>query len=287
MERKDYLDTLKGIAIFLVVFAYFEIYAPLKNLIYTFHMPLFMFLSGCTFFYNYSRQNAGNLKDLTVFMLKKARALLVPYLFFVLMARFLFGFHGQGVKAVFLDFAIDFKTLQSLWFLPTLFGIQCVFSLWLFALKNDRPADEKQKYALFSVLIMGSVAGLLVINRITQLEVFRKVAIYMIPFFVGFSIEKNSFLKRICSSEVFCTLAIIFCCFLIPRYSMDDKGFAVLFLRLVLGILISLLLYKVFSAKQSCLRKLPIQRFFFGGGQWKSMCFMHSLPHFLRRLTAI
>lgn len=97
MERKDYLDTLKSIAIFLVVFAHFEIYVPLKNLIYTFHMPLFMFLSGCTFFYNYSRQNAGNLKALTVFMLKKARALIVPYLFFVLMARFLSGFHGQGL----------------------------------------------------------------------------------------------------------------------------------------------------------------------------------------------
>ena len=52
VRRIAYIDILKGVAAFLVVLGHIVTYDAdfhrLYNVIYSFHMPLFMFLSGCT-----------------------------------------------------------------------------------------------------------------------------------------------------------------------------------------------------------------------------------------------
>lgn len=56
MERLVYVDLLKGIAIILVVMGHmFEPYtdwlhSPINQMIYSVHMPLFIFLSGFVFY---------------------------------------------------------------------------------------------------------------------------------------------------------------------------------------------------------------------------------------------
>ena len=50
-ERDNTLDLLKGFAIILVVLGHINVVTPVENFIYSFHMSLFMFISGCTFFY--------------------------------------------------------------------------------------------------------------------------------------------------------------------------------------------------------------------------------------------
>lgn len=50
MTRVQYIDRLKGLAIILVVmghiFGFSQLEDGINTFIYTFHMPLFMFLSG-------------------------------------------------------------------------------------------------------------------------------------------------------------------------------------------------------------------------------------------------
>lgn len=85
--RIEWIELTKGFAIFLVVFAHMfkfgslpvpEAYTVLKNRIYNFHMPLFMFLSGCVYFYRgYERQ--GRLAQLTTLVAQRADRLLVPF----------------------------------------------------------------------------------------------------------------------------------------------------------------------------------------------------------------
>ena len=85
--RIEWIELAKGFAIFLVVFAHMfkygslpvpESYTFLKNRIYNFHMPLFMFLSGCVYFYRgYERQ--GKLSQLTTLIAQRADRLLVPF----------------------------------------------------------------------------------------------------------------------------------------------------------------------------------------------------------------
>ena len=42
-------DLLKGVGILLVILGHIEIPHSLKTVIYSFHMPLFFFVSGCFF----------------------------------------------------------------------------------------------------------------------------------------------------------------------------------------------------------------------------------------------
>lgn len=75
------IDILKGIAIILVVLGHIELlyaldtYTQLRNFIYTFHMPLFMAISG----YLYGKHHNTSINYLS-FVKKKAKRLLLPYI---------------------------------------------------------------------------------------------------------------------------------------------------------------------------------------------------------------
>ncbi|MDD3014155.1 MAG: acyltransferase family protein [Candidatus Gastranaerophilales bacterium] len=75
-DRIKWLDIAKGIGIIFVIFAHVLTISPaLLNYIYSFHMPLFFFISG----YLFSDTKYKTLKD---FSKKKAQTLLVPYFIF-------------------------------------------------------------------------------------------------------------------------------------------------------------------------------------------------------------
>ncbi len=74
-DRIPWIDMAKGIGIILVIFAHAPIPSFVQQFIYSFHMPLFFFLSGYLF---YNDQNY-NFRD---FFIKKIKALIVPYFCF-------------------------------------------------------------------------------------------------------------------------------------------------------------------------------------------------------------
>lgn len=106
-------------------------FAGLRRWIYSFHMPLFFFISGYLFAYTtpvFSQLDTGKL------LTKKVRRLLIPY--------FVLGSILFGIKALFSqysyadrDFSVisyckmffapqaSYSTLGYLWFLPALFLI--------------------------------------------------------------------------------------------------------------------------------------------------------------------
>lgn len=90
-QRLEYVDALKGFAILLVVMGhviawFFQSYMdvlPLRpspmqlwHVIYSFHMPLFMFISG----YLFGMSHFRTFKEYVVKMKKKAMMILVPWL---------------------------------------------------------------------------------------------------------------------------------------------------------------------------------------------------------------
>ena len=80
-ERDITLDVLRGIGIFLVVFAHTNI-TRISSIVYTFHMPLFFLVSGCALSYSSQRKSVG--------IMRYVRSLAVPYLVFSLIT---FVFH--------------------------------------------------------------------------------------------------------------------------------------------------------------------------------------------------
>ena len=73
--RLKYIDIAKGIGIFLVIWGHLIADGFVDNLIYSFHMPLFLFLSG----YMLRIKNPA-LSD--AFVKKLMKQLLVPYFVF-------------------------------------------------------------------------------------------------------------------------------------------------------------------------------------------------------------
>ncbi|RXA19860.1 acetyltransferase [Methanosarcina sp. MSH10X1] len=77
--RFHWIDALKGIGIILVVFAHHKLPVALDTYIFSFHMPLFFFISGFLFdFWKHTASAASFVK-------KRFRSLIVPYFGFALL----------------------------------------------------------------------------------------------------------------------------------------------------------------------------------------------------------
>ena len=143
MKRDRYieLDIMKFWGILLVVLAHVtNFYTPsplitpalssalladVSVLVYSFHMPLFVFVSGCVYSYQREILHKGNSDSLIVLIKKKSKRLLVPYLFFgVVMAVLLVEL---GLRDNVLDYAYNgfflSKDSRHLWFVLMLFEV--------------------------------------------------------------------------------------------------------------------------------------------------------------------
>ncbi len=126
--RSNFIDIVKGIGIFLVVLGHQN--TILTQEIYSFHMPLFFFLSGI-FHKNYN--------SYTEFINRKFKTLIIPYFTFAI-SLFLFWFFIsrnfgkssmieisilKNFMGIFLGAGIEkISTINwgaTLWFLPCLF----------------------------------------------------------------------------------------------------------------------------------------------------------------------
>lgn len=198
-KRLIELDLAKGFAILLVVIGHIadpgiepmvvgnDFYFLLKKIIYSFHMPFFMFISGMIFFYSFKK--IDTIKDFFNFTLKKAERLLLPFL---LMGILIF-FGKQIVSQVmyvnnlhstsFFDSFITLLTSpmesisRSLWFIYVLFEYYIVFTILLHLTK-------KTKYFLIIGLLLYFIP-------VTKLFALDKFSIYFIFFALGIYLMEN------------------------------------------------------------------------------------------------
>lgn len=127
MERSELIDVLKGSAITLVVLGhsiqygygldYFEKDSFYDNYvfraIYTFHMPLFMLISGYLFV-------RSNRKELVHVICNKVNYIGVPYLFYYSLLYFLWWYSSQLDAFYFSDYLMKLQGQVWLWFLSSL-----------------------------------------------------------------------------------------------------------------------------------------------------------------------
>ncbi|MBC1233402.1 acyltransferase family protein [Listeria booriae] len=129
-KRLNWIDNLRGLGMILVVWAHMNIPFALETIIYSFHMPLFFFISG----YLYKKNNATFKEVLT----KKATGLLIPYFFFATLS-LPFGiaisiFRGESwsimgsfMNYFYLDGSVGWNS--PIWFLIVLFLIEISYFL--------------------------------------------------------------------------------------------------------------------------------------------------------------
>lgn len=176
-RRIEYIDIAKGIGILLVVLGHNALVSRFSlRLIYSFHMPLFFFLSG--FFFNASL-------SFREFLGKRFHGLLKPYFFTVFLiylfylsfgklslntvaVRLLKSFYGAG----------EYVPWLPLWFLPHLFLVS-LFAFFVLRL----PIKNKLVYWLFLFVLLA--AGVWMIDWFASFPVAwfgKSMRLYGLPF---------------------------------------------------------------------------------------------------------
>lgn len=135
----EYLDIAKGIGILLVILGHcVNKNTPIHNWIFSFHMPLFFFISG----YCFRIDKYNSLKNVIV---DKARRLLVPYILFSLLGLIISlvipRWRQQvDIKGILVDVYTGYPKLShitSTWFLVSLFLCMIIWWTINYVFKND------------------------------------------------------------------------------------------------------------------------------------------------------
>lgn len=209
MKKRDYyFDNAKFILIFLVVFghliqSYVETNTIIENvykLIYSFHMPAFILVSGYFAKGIYQKGYVGKL-------MKK---LILPYLIF------------QIIYTIFYYFLLDKNTLQfdflnpqwSLWFLLSLF----YWNLMLLAFTKLKPS-----YAIAIAVTTGLVIGY--VDWISNYLSLSRTFVFFPFFLVGFYLKRDHF-QRVAShkSKLFAmTIVIVIGLIFVLYPGLDEK----------------------------------------------------------------
>jgi fucose 4-O-acetylase-like acetyltransferase len=201
LQKRDFaIDNLKGVLIILVLLGHGGLLTRIKSpvcdflqgLIYLFHMPLFFALSGL-FVKEFSWS----------FFAKRFAQLMIPFYFFVIInpeaiilrlfnppmgpPPLLFGFSLKVfIKQVFVS--SGWYLQSALWFLPTLFAVNILMSVWLKYLTNK---------FLAAIFLLISLA-VLFFARAVQLKHYTipyglDVAFYLLPFLM---LARYLYIKR-------------------------------------------------------------------------------------------
>lgn len=150
-QRIEWIDLAKGYGIILVIMGHAICPRPLLYWLHTFHMPLFFFLSGCTF-------NFDKYKDIKLFLVSRVKTILIPY--FVISIIFYawkiidWIVFGNPYNIVYSLLGIIVQVRGSdlgpgIWFLPLLFVAEIV--LWIILKISGK---SKLKAFLISVVFM-------------------------------------------------------------------------------------------------------------------------------------
>lgn len=180
-KRIEFLDVARGIGILLVVLGHSDLGAIspfLHKVIYSFHIPLFFFLSG--YFMNTSIPFVEYFK-------KRFHSVLKPYLFTILLIYVAsVSFEKMGFQNAILRIlkalygSINYLDWGQLWFLPHLFAVSLYAFLFL-VLVNRFPNRWLTWILLLATLVISSI--FLHIFYPFTLSLFGKqVELYGLPF---------------------------------------------------------------------------------------------------------
>jgi len=160
-KRLTYFDMAKGFGIILVVLGHIEyVSEPLRAWISSFHMPLFFMISGMLIALKQEDE-----KDLQALIVKKAKGIIVPYLWFSLIyiPIDIMNLYINNVDMhTFIQNILDsatFSGVSVMWFLPALFIAEVTVLYLMGKLKGilkDRTdiSSQTKLYVIYAVVFL-------------------------------------------------------------------------------------------------------------------------------------
>lgn len=197
-SRNNWVDIAKAIAMFCIVLGHVDIKSNIQDFVYSFHIPVFIFLSGYCF---------SDKEKFSAFLKKKLLRIIVPYFFFGILAivvylllgkymvesaltslgKCLYGLLIGNVKSNCMGFNLH------LWFLPFIFSMSVIFyglkKFTDFVALKLRVKNSVAYIVLFAVTFIVSV---LILNFKTKIffPFSMEIAVREMPFFsLGFMMK--------------------------------------------------------------------------------------------------
>jgi fucose 4-O-acetylase-like acetyltransferase len=237
-KHVEHIDILKGIAILLVVMGHviqanIGVNNTLFNIIYSFHMPLFMALSG---YVGYITIDASKLSLLWDGVKKKTRTLFIPFISWYLINYIqnyenmsLYDYMGRLVRHV------DY----GLWFLYVLYIIYIIVYLSSFIMTKF---SVKNIY-LQIFINLSTVALLLIMSLLFKENILgvKMVAWYLLFFYIGYYISKYKKIEQILSfsSNLSFSAALLLFIIFFNFFNPFECNIIIRFLIAVCGIIIA------------------------------------------------
>ena len=177
-KRINWIDNGKAIAVLLVGLGHYNCSGTLVKIIYTFHIPLFLFLSGITLKEDVSWK---------VFIKKRVKSLLLPYIFYSLLLELFRGLitykldlmkHIDVVhtfKCIFINWRGTYSPYY--WYIPALFITEILI---FFIIKNVRKVNYK-------LIIWLAMIGL-------QFLKSQIIGVYLLPWDIDIILEMGQYI---------------------------------------------------------------------------------------------
>jgi len=244
-KRILYLDIAKGIAIILMLIFHFMPDHFLKQYAYSFHMPLFIIISG--YFYKDEK--------LTTFIKKTIKTLLIPYFICIIITYIIESLLiTNNFDLIYLiKYALlgnsnakisEIPSVSVLWFIPFLAAIRIIF----YTLKK---LLNKNKIVLFISIILISLLGLLLSKNKIYLPWSLDASLTCTLFYyVGYLINKYKILNYLFNNQhLFLTILFFYSItFLFGNIEISTRTYPFGIICLITAILGSL--FVIFISKK-------------------------------------
>lgn len=232
MKRDSYMDLLKGILIILVIVGHTTAHAGnmtiLYNIIYSFHMPFMIYISGYIEEINAEKYSQAKYK----MILARVNSLLIPYTVWVFIDCIRNLVDNPFGWKIFIDRLMGY-TQSGLWFLAVLFGLKIMHVL-LWILKGKK--YERIIDAIINIAVLGLLEiMLMLIAYISKFPYLINMISYAIPYFLGVLMVRDEMIKKITKKKVVVALCMIVYIVGIRWFSFYNTNWTTQLLRIILS----------------------------------------------------
>ena len=227
-EYFEGIDILKGLLIILVILGHMPLEDVNENifkyLLYSFHMPLFLSISGFLI-----RKEIISGLTIRQILKKYSVRMLIPWCITVLYMYGYLNFSSIMTKGIdYVSLAQSFAyPYGCLWFIPTLFGM--IILLWsMIKARAFRPRTVLLGSFFFSVLWLSILRlDLIVLGSsfpISEIhQTYTRIISYFIFFYLGFYIRNHN-TKKLTRTQIFSLLSLAISLFVLRAAQFQDKG---------------------------------------------------------------